>query len=176
MPEAIVLMKNITKDFSGVTVLKNVNFNIYKDKIMALLGENGAGKSTLMKILTGVYTKTSGEVYLNGNLVNFTRTLDSQKSGIAIIHQELNLIQHLSIAENIFLGREPITKAKNINWEKLYSDSQKWLDILDIKENPKELIESLSVGKQQLVEIAKGKVMVKNKKTVVFGTFKAKLD
>lgn len=155
MGETIISMKNIKKDFSGVVVLNNVNFNIYKGKIMALLGENGAGKSTLMKILTGVYTKTSGEIYLNGNPVNFANTKESQNNGIAIIHQELNLIQHLSIAENIFLGREPVLKGKNINWKKLYADSKKWLDLLGIKENPKELIKDLSVGKQQLVEIAK---------------------
>lgn len=155
MAEVLVSMRNITKDFSGVTVLKNVHFNIYKGKIMALVGENGAGKSTLMKILTGVYTKTSGEVYLDGSPVNFSNTKDSQNHGIAIIHQELNLVQHLSIAENIFLGREPVTKARNINWKKLYADSQKGLDILGLKENPRELIKNLSVGKQQLIEIAK---------------------
>lgn len=155
MSEGIVAMKDISKDFSGVVVLKNVHFNIYEGKIMALVGENGAGKSTLMKILTGVYAKTSGEVYLKGKSVSFSTTKESQDHGIAIIHQELNLIQHLSIAENIFLGREPITKVKNINWSKLYADSQKWLDILGIKEDPRELIKNISVGKQQLIEIAK---------------------
>jgi len=155
MAEKIISMKNIVKDFSGVVVLNNVDFNIYKGQIMALLGENGAGKSTLMKILTGVYTRTSGEILLNGNPVNFPSTKESQKSGIAIIHQELNLIQHLSIAENIFLGREPLRKGRSIDWSRLYSDSQKWLDLLGINENPRELIKNLSVGKQQLVEIAK---------------------
>ena len=155
MSEVLVSMKNISKDFSGIVVLDQVDFNIYKGKIMALLGENGAGKSTLMKILTGVYIKTSGEIYLDGSLVNFNNTKESQNHGIAIIHQELNLIQHLSIAENIFLGREPLKKAKNINWKKLYADAKVWLDILGINENPRELIKNISVGKQQLVEIAK---------------------
>ncbi|HZK60764.1 MAG TPA: ATP-binding cassette domain-containing protein [Anaerovoracaceae bacterium] len=155
MSEALVTMKNISKDFSGIVVLDKVDFNIYKGKIMALLGENGAGKSTLMKILTGVYIKTSGEIYLEGSLVNFNNTKESQNHGIAIIHQELNLIQHLSIAENIFLGREPLKKAKNIDWKKFYADAKGWLDILGIKENPRELIKNISVGKQQLVEIAK---------------------
>lgn len=155
MPEVLVEMKDITKDFSGVVVLNKVHFNIYSGRIMALIGENGAGKSTLMKILTGVYSKTSGEILLNGNPVNFSTTKESQKNGIAIIHQELNLIQHLSIAENIFLGREPLKKTRNINWKKLYEDSKKWLDLLGIQEDPKELIKNLSVGKQQLIEIAK---------------------
>jgi ribose transport system ATP-binding protein len=155
MSEALVTMKNISKDFSGVIVLNKVDFNIYKGRIMALIGENGAGKSTLMKILTGVYIRTAGEIFLEGNLINFSTTKESQKNGIAIIHQELNLIKHLSIAENIFLGREPLRKTKNIDWKKLYGDSQKWLDLLGINEDPKELIKNLSVGKQQLVEIVK---------------------
>ncbi|NLM73438.1 MAG: ATP-binding cassette domain-containing protein [Clostridiaceae bacterium] len=155
MPEKIISMKNICKDFSGVQVLKNVDFNIYDGKIMALLGENGAGKSTLMKILTGVYTKTSGEIYLNGKEVNFRSTKDSQDSGIAIIHQELNLIRHLSIGENIFLGREPVTRTGRIKWKQLYEESKVWLEKLGLDEDPRELVGNISVGKQQLVEIAK---------------------
>ena len=155
MPEKIISMKNIVKEFSSIRVLDKVDFNIYKGKIMALLGENGAGKSTLMKILTGVYLKTSGEVYLNGKSVNFTNTKESQDNGIAIIHQELNLVPHLSIGENIFLGREPVTKARKIQWAKLYAEAKKWLDKLGLEEDPRELVENLSVGKQQLIEIAK---------------------
>lgn len=155
MPEKIISMRNIVKEFSGVRVLNKVDFNIYKGRIMALLGENGAGKSTLMKILTGVYLKTSGEVYFQGKAVNFTSTKESQDSGIAIIHQELNLVQHLSIGENIFLGREPVTKAKNIKWAELYEEAKKWLNKLGLEENPRELVKNLSVGKQQLIEIAK---------------------
>ncbi len=155
MPDKIISMKKIRKDFSGVQVLKDVDFNIYDGKIMALIGENGAGKSTLMKILTGVYSKTSGEIMMNGKEVHFASTKDSQKNGIAIIHQELNLIQHLSIGENIFLGREPISNLKNIKWKQLYEEAQKWLDKLGLNEDPRELIKNISVGKQQLVEIAK---------------------
>lgn len=155
MSTKIISMNNIRKEFSGVHVLKGVDFNIYDGKIMALLGENGAGKSTLMKILTGVYEKTSGEVLLAGKEVNFADTKESQDAGIAIIHQELNLIRHLSIGENIFLGREPITKMRNINWKQLYEESRKWLDKLGLKEDPRELVGNISVGKQQLVEIAK---------------------
>lgn len=155
MPEKIISMNKINKDFSGVQVLKDVDFNIYDGKIMALIGENGAGKSTLMKILTGVYSKTSGEIIMNGDPVNFTSTKESQSNGIAIIHQELNLIQHLSIGENIFLGREPVTDLKNIKWKQLFEESRKWIDKLGLNEDPRELIENISVGKQQLVEIAK---------------------
>ncbi len=155
MTEPIVAMKNITKEFSGVTVLKDVNFHIYEGKIMALIGENGAGKSTLMKILTGVYTKTSGEVLLSGKPVNFQSISDSQEQGIAIIHQELNLVGDLSIGENIFLGREPVCAAGNINWKRLYREAEQWLEKLGLHENPRTLVRDISVGKQQLVEIAK---------------------
>lgn len=155
MKEIVVSMKNITKDFSGVTVLKNVDFNIYNGRVMALIGENGAGKSTLMKILTGVYLKTEGEITLNGATVNFSGTRSSQEAGIAIIHQELNLVKDLSIGENIYLGREPVSKNKRILWKTLYENSKVWLDKLGLNEDPKELVKNISVGKQQLVEIAK---------------------
>lgn len=155
MEDIVVSMKHINKEFSGVKVLKNVDFNIYKGKVMALVGENGAGKSTLMKILTGIYLKTEGEIYLNGENVNFNDTLESQNSGIAIIHQELNLIQDISIGENIFLGREPITSNRRILWNELYRNTQIWLNKLGLEENPKELVKNISIGKQQLVEIAK---------------------
>ena len=155
MKDLVISMKHITKSFSGVRVLKDVNFNIYKGKVMALVGENGAGKSTLMKILTGVYIKTEGEICLNNKLVNFNNTRSSQEAGIAIIHQELNLVQDLSIGENIFLGREPVSSTGRILWSKLYDNAQLWLDKLGLNENSQELVKNISVGKQQLVEIAK---------------------
>lgn len=151
----VVEMKDICKEFSGVKVLKKARLNIYEGKVMALLGENGAGKSTLIKILTGVYTRTSGEVFLRGEAVKFNDIKASQKAGIAIIHQELNLLQHLSIAENIFLGREPLTSIKTVNWKKLYGDAEYWLEKLGLNFSPRTLISELSVGQQQLVEIAK---------------------
>ena len=153
--QPIVSMKGISKEFNGVYVLKNVDFNIYKGRVMALIGENGAGKSTLMKILTGVYEKTEGEILLQGKSVNFQDTKESQDGGIAFIHQELNLIKDLSIAENIFLGREPVTSTRRIQWKKLNEDAKKWLDKLGLTEDPRELVKNISIGKQQLVEIAK---------------------
>ncbi|MBP1924663.1 ribose transport system ATP-binding protein [Sedimentibacter acidaminivorans] len=155
MKEIVVSMQHISKDFSGVKVLKDLSFNIYKGRVMALVGENGAGKSTLMKILTGVYLKTQGEIFLDNESVNFSDTSASQSKGIAIIHQELNLVKDLSIGENIFLGREPVSKGKRIMWNKLHKDAGYWLDKLGLKENPRELVKNISVGKQQLVEIAK---------------------
>ncbi|WP_422484710.1 sugar ABC transporter ATP-binding protein [Gudongella sp. DL1XJH-153] len=155
MEEKIVSMENIIKEFSGVRVLDNVDFNIYRGKVMALVGENGAGKSTLMKILTGVYVRTSGDVNLNGKPVDFNTTKESQEKGIAFIHQELNLVRDLSIGENIFLGREPVGKGGKINWKKLFEDSKKWIAKLGLDEDPRELVKNLSISKQQMIEIAK---------------------
>ena len=155
MAEKIVSMKNIIKEFSGVRVLNNVDFNIYKGSVMGLVGENGAGKSTLVKILTGVYVKTSGQVYLDEKPVEFKTTKESQDNGVAIIHQELNLVRDLSIGENIYLGREPVGTGGRIKWKKLFEDSKVWIEKLGLKEDPRELVKNLSVGKQQLVEIAK---------------------
>lgn len=155
MKNIVVSMKHITKEFSGIKVLKDVSFNIYKGRVMALIGENGAGKSTLMKILTGVYLKTEGEILLNDETVNFLDTHSSQEAGVAIIHQELNLVRDLSIGENIFLGREPVSRNGRILWNTLYEDSKIWLEKLGLNEDPKELVKNISVGKQQLVEIAK---------------------
>ena len=155
MAEKIVSMKNIIKEFSGVRVLNNVDFNIYKGSVMGLVGENGAGKSTLVKILTGVYVKTSGQVYLDEKPVEFKTTKESQDNGVAIIHQELNLVRDLSIGENIYLEREPVGTGGRIKWKKLFEDSKVWIEKLGLKEDPRELVKNLSVGKQQLVEIAK---------------------
>lgn len=155
MSDSIIQMKGITKEFPGVKALKSVDMNIYKGRIMALIGENGAGKSTLMKILTGVYEKTSGEIYINNKQVQIKNTKEAQDMGIAIIHQELNLISNLSIGENIFLGREPVNSFGKIKWSKLYGDAKVIMDRLGITESPETLVSQLSIGKQQMVEIAK---------------------
>lgn len=155
MSDSIIQMRGITKEFPGVKALRSVDFNIYKGKIMALVGENGAGKSTLMKILTGVYEKTSGEILLNGEQVQIKNTREAQKMGIAIIHQELNLLSNLSIGENIFLGREPVNSIGKIAWSKLFKAAKAIMDRLGITEKPETLVNELSIGKQQMVEIAK---------------------
>lgn len=155
MSEPIIQMRGITKEFPGVKALKSVDFNIYKGKTMALIGENGAGKSTLMKILTGVYEKTSGEIFLNGEPVQVRNAREALNMGIAIIHQELNLLPNLSIAENIFLGREPVNSFGKIQWSKLFKAAKEIMDRLGITESPETLVGELSIGKQQMVEIAK---------------------
>lgn len=155
MEQAIFEMKGISKAFPGVKALEQVDFRVLKGKVMALLGENGAGKSTLMKIMTGVYQKSSGELFYNQEKVEFQNIRASQDKKIAIIHQELNLITELSVAENIFLGREPINQWGSINWKKMWDDSQILLDQLEIHFSPKTLVGKLSIGHQQMVEISK---------------------
>jgi putative multiple sugar transport system ATP-binding protein len=149
-------MHHITKTFSGVRALYDVNFDVEEGEIHALVGENGAGKSTLMNILSGVYGygNYEGEIIYEGELCRFSGIRDSEKKGIIIIHQELALVPQMSIAENMFLGNER-GKALNINWDETYQEAEKYLKIVGLKESSHTLIKDISVGKQQLVEIAK---------------------
>src|SRR5690349_14846830 len=107
----MLVAKNISKKFSGVTALSNVNLQLYPGKVNAIIGENGAGKSTLMKIFSGVHTQYEGDIIYNDRPIRFSNTREAEEAGIAIIHQELNLVPHLSIAKNIFLGREIVNGA-----------------------------------------------------------------
>ncbi len=155
MKKPILEMIDITKEFPGVKALDKVNLKLYTGKVMALLGENGAGKSTLMKILSGVYKKDEGEIHYQGQKSDFKGPKDAQEKGIAIIHQELNLIPHLTIGENIFLGREPVNSMGKIDWGKLYTNAKFLLQKLNVNKSPKTLLGDLSIGEQQMVEIAK---------------------
>lgn len=150
----ILEMKNIVKEFPGVKALDGVNIQLYEGHVMALMGENGAGKSTLMKILSGVYKRTSGEIYYKGEKEDIKGPKDATNKGIAIIHQELNLVSDLSIGENIFLGREPKNGFK-IDFNKLHEDSEKLLKKLNVEISSKELVKNLSIGQMQMIEIAK---------------------
>ena len=148
-------MQGIVKEFPGVRALDDAHLNIYPGQVMALLGENGAGKSTLMKVMTGIYSKDEGSLKYDGQDVSFNGPKDSQERGVSIIHQELNLIPELSIAENIFLGREPTGRMGRIDWKTMFREAQKLLDMLDVKFDPATPVGKLSIGVQQMVEIAK---------------------
>jgi putative multiple sugar transport system ATP-binding protein len=157
MNDILLQMRNITKEFSGVKALNNVNLQVERGSIHGIVGENGAGKSTLMNIISGVYPYGSytGEIVYNGQACRFSGIRDSEKKGIVIIHQELALVPQFSIAENIFLGNE-VTKVKGIiNWDLTNSQAQKYMDRVHLKESSRSLVRDISVGKMQLVEIAK---------------------
>ena len=154
MGEVIVSMKNITKTFPGVKALDNVNFELRSGEVMALLGENGAGKSTLMKILSGVYTRDSGTMEILGKEYGDLTPKQGQAAGVAIIHQELNMCRHLSVAENMFLGREMV-KGIALRDSEMESEAARILADLKIDLDPKQMVGDLPVSKQQMVEIAK---------------------
>ncbi|HEY4391412.1 MAG TPA: sugar ABC transporter ATP-binding protein [Paenibacillus sp.] len=156
MNTPLLEMKDIDKSFSGVKVLQQVQFSLEAGEVHALMGENGAGKSTLMKILNGIYTKDNGSVRIKGTEQSLASPSAAQELGIVMIHQELNLIPHLTVMENIFLGREfTFGPTRLIRWGKMKQESTRYLSQLGLEINPETLVGDLSVGQQQLVEIAK---------------------
>jgi len=148
-------LKNIRKIFPGVVALKNVNFDVKYGEVHALVGENGAGKSTLIKILGGAYQPDGGEIFIDGRPEIISNTSVAQHLKIAVIYQEFNLVPDLSVAENIFIGREPRIGKSFVNWQKINSDAAEILKKLDININPKRFISELSVAEKQMIEIAK---------------------
>ncbi len=155
MNEHILELKKISKSFSGVEVLHEVSFSLRPGEVHALLGENGAGKSTLIKIITGVHHPDGGEILLNGIPVHFGDTRESQQAGIAAIYQELSLFPDLDVAENIFIGRQPVTLGGRIDWRKLYAEADKLLASLGVHLELKQKARNLSIAQQQMVEIAR---------------------
>ncbi|MFM7013841.1 MAG: multiple monosaccharide ABC transporter ATP-binding protein [Actinomycetota bacterium] len=156
MSNAILEMRGITKTFPGVVALDDVTLKVQRGEIHAICGENGAGKSTLMKVLSGVYEYGSytGDIVFENEVKKFSNIRDSEHEGIVIIHQELALSPHLSIAENIFLGNE-IKRFGFIDWNKTNQEASKLMARVGLEENPNTAIKDIGVGKQQLVEIAK---------------------
>lgn len=151
----ILEMKDVSKSFPGVKALQNVNFSLEKGEVHCLIGANGAGKSTLMKILAGVYTKDEGEILLEGKNVSIKTPSDSMALGISTIHQELSLIEELSLAENIFLGDYLKPGGGFINWRKINEESKKIFSLLGISASPNLQTSEASMGLKQMTEIAK---------------------
>jgi len=147
-------MTGICKSFPGVRALYNVNFDLFAGEVHALMGENGAGKSTLMKVLTGIYARDAGEIEYFGQPIHLKNTREAQEKGICIIHQELNMMNHLTVAQNMFIGREK-SKGLFLDEKAINDEAVRLLDQLGIEINPKETLGNLTVGKQQMVEIAK---------------------
>lgn len=149
----LVRMTGIMKEFPGVKALDNVKLDLYAGEVLALLGENGAGKSTLMKILSGVYQRDDGEIILFGNKIGEWDANKAKNAGVSIIHQELNMCTHLSVAENIFLGRELIKNGRLDN-ERMNQETKEILHKLNIDIDPREQVSELAVSKQQMVKIS----------------------
>ena len=146
--------KNIGKTFSGVNVLRNVDFNVEPGEVHALVGENGAGKSTFAKILSGVYTPTEGEIFLDEKKIQIASPIAAQKNGISLIHQEPQSFSHLSVAENIFMGHMDGSNFSRVKWNDINKSSEKILLSIGLKINPKNIMEGLSIADQQMIEIA----------------------
>jgi len=154
-PNVLLEAVGITKQFPGVLALNRVDFHVYAGAVNAIVGENGAGKSTLMNILSGVYSDYEGSIRLKGNAVTFRNVSEAQQAGVVMIHQELNLIPYMTVAENIFLGREPLDAAGLVDWKRMNREAATLLERLKFEALPSTPVIDLRVGQQQLVEIAK---------------------
>jgi len=152
----ILEIKQVTKYFPGIKALDGVHLTVRSGEVHALIGENGAGKSTLVKILTGVYFLTSGEVELNGKAIDFKNAIEAQEAGIAAIHQEASMFPELSVTENIFMGHHlRHRKTNRIDWKAMKNETRKLLDKMELSINPDTLVKNLGVAQRHMVEIAK---------------------
>ena len=153
MNDVILTMKNIEKHFSGVHALKSVQFELRAGEVHALMGENGAGKSTLIKVICGIHRRDGGTINFFGKDVEFSNIAESQAAGISVIHQELNMMNHLTVAQNIYIGREP-KKYGMIDDKKMERDAAELFERIGVNIDPSVALGTLTVGKQQMVEIA----------------------
>lgn len=154
MDNNLLKMTNIHKRFPGVYALQGVDLSLDRGEVLAVVGENGAGKSTLMNVLGGIYHQNEGEIFFEGNKLDLKNSNDAKEVGISIIHQELVLVPYMTVAENIFLNREPV-KGKIVDFERMYDEAQKFIDSFNVNIDAHALLESLTIAEQQLVEIIK---------------------
>lgn len=171
MSEPLIELRHICKEFPGVRALDNVDFTLEPGEVHILLGENGAGKSTLIKILSGLYHPTSGEIYINGEQQNFIGPKQAEKAGIATIYQELNLCENLDVAENIFIGRLP-NRLGCVDKTKLHEMARAALDELNLDYDTHMIVSKMGVAQKQMVEIAKAvsrdtKILIMDEPTAV---------
>jgi ribose transport system ATP-binding protein len=154
MDNYILNAQHITKEFPGVKALYDVSLDLLQGEVHALVGENGAGKSTLIKILAGAYKMDSGKIIFNGNHIDFNNPKEALDQGISAVYQELSLISHFSVTENMFLGKEKIKKVtKLINWSTMKKRTQEVLDQYGIKVDADRLVKDLPIGQRQMIEI-----------------------
>jgi ribose transport system ATP-binding protein len=154
-PDLLLQVEGVDKSFPGVKALEGMRFDLRKGEVLGLVGENGAGKSTLMKLLTGIYTRETGEFWLDGRPLDVHTPKEAQEAGLSIIHQELNLVPHLTVAENIWLGREPVSAAFFTRPGDQVRRTRELLDRLGLALDARAVVSTLSVAQQQMVEIAK---------------------
>lgn len=164
--DVLLQMNNISKEFPGVKALDNVSLTVKRGTVHALMGENGAGKSTLMKCLFGMYNKDSGSIFLEGKEINFKNSKDALENGVAMVHQELNQALKRNVMDNIWLGRYPKKGGIMVDEKKIYNDTKKVFEELDIDVDPKRIMSTMPVSKRQMVEIAKAVSF--NSKIIVF--------
>lgn len=173
--EYILEMDNIVKAFGSNVVLNDVSISVKAGEVRALMGENGAGKSTLMKILGGIYSADSGTVRIEGNQVSINKVDDARQYGVSFIHQEITNIQSMTIAENLYLGREPKNKVGLVDYKRMHAQARQALDALDLEMDTHSLIEGLSVAQQQMLEIARAvsenaKILIMDEPTASLST------
>ena len=171
---ALVSMQGVHKRFPGVHALNDVSFDLHAGEVHALMGENGAGKSTLMKILSGVYQRSEGSVLVNGTAVNFDGPRAAQDAGVGIIHQELSLMNDLTAAQNIFIGREPRRSFGRLDEAKLNRQAAEIFEKMNLQLDTRTPIHQLTIAKQQMVEIAKAlsyrsKILIMDEPTAALG-------
>jgi ribose transport system ATP-binding protein len=156
MSDTVLLeMSHVRKEFPGVVALKDMSLQLMAGEVHALLGENGAGKSTLIKVLGGIYTPNAGEIRINGTAVAINSVQDAHDNGISIIHQELVLVPHMTVAENIYLGREPLKTNRTVDFKKMNAEVKVILDSFELDIKPEEEVSKLTIAQQQMVEIIK---------------------
>lgn len=164
--DVLLQMNNISKEFPGVKALDNVSLTVKRGTVHALMGENGAGKSTLMKCLFGMYSKDSGSIFLEGKEVNFKNSKDALENGVAMVHQELNQALKRNVMDNIWLGRYPKIGGVMVDEKKIYQDTKKVFEELEINVDPRRIMSTMPVSQRQMVEIAKA--VSYNSKIIVF--------
>lgn len=166
LDENIVSIKNLTKDFPGVRALDDVSFDICKGEVHALVGENGAGKSTIIKILMGVYSRTSGEIFIYGESVDFKSPQQAEKYGLGAVYQDVNLAKDLTVAENFYMGHLPKNKLGLVDYKTMYKETEEILESINMHVNPRSIINELSVAQQEMIAI--GKMLHIKAKLVIF--------
>ena len=154
MEHYLLEMNNIHKRFPGVYALRGVSLDLKAGEVLALVGENGAGKSTLINVLGGIHPKDDGEIRIDGKPVEINSVADAREHGVSIIHQELVLVPHLTVAENIFLNREP-KRGGLVDYKTMFQDAQRFIDGLGLKIDASEQVFRLTIAEQQIIEIVK---------------------